>query len=352
MVSSLLSSKALQLRSNYLTQLAYQRAMSSRRTAVVVGATSGIGEACAFRLAEQGFLVVAVGRDRPGRAEAMVEKLMEKSVGINHDSGSTNNNSNSNHQQRTSPPHEFYACDAFSLSSIQETAQKIQAKHPKIDTLVMTQGMATTQGFTPTNEGNDEKLTLHYYSRMGMIQSLLPALTKSDMPAVVVSVLSGGVHSVYQKYQDDPTLKQTYSIKNAADAAGYYNDLGLDQFALDHSEIKFVHAAPGFVNTNWGSEFHPILRGIVRFMQPFGKSAADCAEMLMGATVLAVEAGESLPELPKRNENDDPSSEGGVYIIGQHGKTAALTKDHSPGARASIWKHTKEVLRKAGIAID
>ena len=42
------------------------------RTAVVVGAAGGIGQACAHRLAEAGFSVVAVGRDRPGRADRVV----------------------------------------------------------------------------------------------------------------------------------------------------------------------------------------------------------------------------------------------------------------------------------------
>ena len=84
----------------------------------------------------------------------------------------------------------------------------------------MTQGMATMQGYTPTSEGNDEKMTLHYYSRVTFVLGLLPALQKSDMTAIVLSVLSGGVHGPYTNYVKDPSLKNTYSIKNAADAAG------------------------------------------------------------------------------------------------------------------------------------
>ena len=36
----------------------------------------------------------------------------------------------------------------------------------KLDILVMTQGIATTQGRTETEEGIDMKLALHYYSRV------------------------------------------------------------------------------------------------------------------------------------------------------------------------------------------
>ena len=59
--------------------------------------------------------------------------------------------------------------------------------------LVLTQGMATIQGFTPTPEGLDQKLTLHYFSRIAFIEALLPALRNSG-DARVLSVLSAGIH--------------------------------------------------------------------------------------------------------------------------------------------------------------
>lgn len=335
MVASLLSATAW--RAKYPTTTGYQRASSSKRTAVVVGATSGIGEACAYRLAEQGFVVLAVGRDRPGRAESVVAALTEKS---RQSPGAASAAS-----EIPCPKHEFYPCDAFSLADVQKTAEAIQAKHPFIDALVMTQGMATTQGHTPTTEGNDQKLTLHYYSRMAFVQTLLPALKKSSMPAVVLSILSGGVHSPYPYLKDDPSLKNHYSIKNAADAAGFYNDLGLDQWAMDHPNIRFVHSSPGFVNTNWGTEFHPILRGMVRLLQPLGKRPSDCAELMLGPTVLAADAGDGLPALPTRPDG----STSAAYVVGEKGDSKTLTKDHNSENRDLLWKHTQHVLQQAGI---
>ncbi len=41
----------------------------------------------------------------------------------------------------------------------------------------------------------------------------------------VMSVLSGGVHGPYSSLKSDIALETTYSLKNAADAAGFYNDL-------------------------------------------------------------------------------------------------------------------------------
>jgi len=226
--------------------------------AVVISASSGIGQGCAQILAQNGYTVLAVARDRPGRQSSILSDLQDKSSKrANH---STNNTNAAVH-------HEFYNVDAFSLKDISRVTREISSKHPVIDAVILTQGMATMQGYTPTKEGNDEKMTLHYFSRVAMVLGLLPALRQSAAEChhqnknddgrmkkgpVVMSVLSGGVHSVYKKMYEDFSLEKNYSIKNAADAAGFYNDLALDVIALDERNkgINFVHASPGFVNTN------------------------------------------------------------------------------------------------------
>ena len=114
------------------------------RTAVVVGAAGGIGAACAGRLAEAGFGVVAVGRDKPGRAEAVVAELNARGGG----------------------PHEFRGCDAFSLKDVKDCANGIVKDKGTIDALVMSQGMATVQGFTPT-------VVSVFHAAISMIQQLI-----------------------------------------------------------------------------------------------------------------------------------------------------------------------------------
>lgn len=70
------------------------------------------------------------------------------------------------------------------------------------------------------------QLALHYYSRFAFAQCLAPLLQKSSDPRVL-SVLSAGVHSPYKQYKEDTDLVKNFSIKNAADAAGFYNDLAV-----------------------------------------------------------------------------------------------------------------------------
>ena len=81
-------------------------------------------------------------------------------------------------------------------------------------------------------KGLDRKLALHFYGRAMFIRSLLPVLTRTaegtessgPSPCVVMSVLSGGVHSA-TLFPNDLDLKSNYSIVNAANVAGFYNDL-------------------------------------------------------------------------------------------------------------------------------
>ena len=57
-----------------------------------------------------------------------------------------------------------------------------------------------------------------------------------------MSILSAGVHSPYAKYAEDPELSQgSYSIKNAADAGGFYNDIFLDVFAERWEGYSILH---------------------------------------------------------------------------------------------------------------
>lgn len=312
---------------------------STPRRAVVVGATNGIGKAISCRLASEGFHVIAVGRFKAGRAEEVVAELMKCS---------------SDHDKSPQPKHEFRPCDAFHLKQVKECAESIVRDYSStgIDALVMTQGMATIQGFTPTSEGNDEKLTLHYWSRAAFANCLLPALrtsTSSNMPggAVVMSVLSGNVHSPFARYKEDPELKQNYSIKNAADFAGFYNDLFFDKLAQrqEQQKINFIHSSPGFVASKWGTEMPTYLRAPIRIMQKMvGKSPEKCADFMV-KPILQCTSGQIDLKRPNNGES-------GMFIMREDATAGVFTKLHTDDAKDSVWRITKEVLKKADIMLD
>ena len=225
--------------------------------ALIVGGTSGIGHGIALALAGRGNVEITIA----GRSKERGESIVQELSGVS-----------SEHQ------HKFVAVDGFDLNSV----KKLVEPNNSPDILVMTQGMATLQGYTPTKDGIDQKLQLHYFSRFYLFRLLAPHMKPNSR---ILTVLSGGVHGSYNNYSSDFELREGYSAVNAADAAGYYTDAGFEALSKEYPELVVSHAAPGFVNTRWGSEFPTLLRTmIVRpMMRIIGRDFKECGNTLVSA---------------------------------------------------------------------
>jgi NAD(P)-dependent dehydrogenase (short-subunit alcohol dehydrogenase family) len=274
------------------------------KTALVVGGTSGIGRGIARRLSKAGFDVTIAGRNEDA-AKQVVQELNEFRKGN----------------------HSYILCDAQYVKTGLQFAEKL--KHDKLDVLVLTQGIATIQGRTETSEGIDQKMALHYYSRVAFTLGLLPLLRKSSTPSVL-SVLSPGIHPAYSKYQEDPQLKKNYTLADAANATCFYNDLACEQLSIlpGNEVVRFTHAAPGAINTNWGREFPWYIRLLLKPIKPFLRSIDDCAEYLCQGI------------LQKHNP--------GFFLIDQYGEPAPKRKEHTADAREFIWNDTIDIMRANG----
>jgi NAD(P)-dependent dehydrogenase (short-subunit alcohol dehydrogenase family) len=75
-------------------------------------------------------------------------------------------------------------------NSAQVVRDYLAASGGQLDYLVLSAGIATFQGFTPTTEGLDVKLALHVYARLAAALEAAPALRRSGGGAI--SILSGG----------------------------------------------------------------------------------------------------------------------------------------------------------------
>ena len=268
--------------------------------ALIVGGTSGIGHGIALSLASKGVDIVIAGRSEKRGAEIVAE--------LNGVAPEGN--------------HTFSKIDAFDLSAVKALADDHKKR---LDFLVMTQSMATMQGFTPTKDGFDQKMQLHYFSRVLLAQTLAPTLADAPGGGKVLSVLSAGVHAPFAHYDTDFNLKKKYSIKNAADAAGFYNDVAFNKLAQENPAINFTHAAPGFVNTNWGSEFPLLVRWCIRALQPLGISYRKCGTILTEGWVAL-----------------GP----GFHLLDKDGKTSpTVTKLHEECMASSFWTRTQEALQ-------
>lgn len=270
--------------------------MSLCQRALVVGGTSGIGQGIALALAKRRYEVIVAGR-----SEARGQAVIQQMEGENH---------------------KFVPINAFNLASVKQVADSIDGEN--IDVLIMTQGMATLQGYTPTQDGLDEKLQLHYFSRIYLAGLLAPKMKDGSH---ILTVLSAGVHGKYKHAEVDFELKEHYSIQNAADAAGYYTDAGFVALSEMYPTLSIAHATPGFVNTSWGTEMPWLVRAAIRPLQAlFGTNLEKCGELLT----------EGLINLPSK----------GYFLMDQKGKGIDKAKGikHTSGERAIIWDKTMKIL--------
>jgi NAD(P)-dependent dehydrogenase (short-subunit alcohol dehydrogenase family) len=287
------------------------------RTAVVVGGTSGIGRGVAVRLAAANASVMIVGRDEVRAAEVLADLARANGSGT----------------------HSFVRCDGSSIAATKDFSSAFLKDHKTLDLLVLTQGIATMQGRTPTPEGLDQKLAVHYFGRMALVAGLLPAMRASAAadPAYtprVLTVLSAGVHGVYAHHADDFELVNNYGLKNAADAAGLYNDVAMDSLARENPSIAFIHAAPGFVATNWGKEMPTVVQWLLAGLRPLGRSLYDCGEFMSEPLLRPLERGKG-PHFILVGQDADPAKPTGVH----------------EQIREGVWGKTKEVLGRFGVAI-
>ena len=196
---------------------------SFRHAQVVVGGTSGIGEGIAMRLAQANANVLIIGRST-ARGSEVLQQMRQAHACRN---GGSNIRGGGGDGSGPHPWCNFLACDVSLLANVKRVCAEIAAQHPVVDVLVLTPGIATVAGRNETTEGLDTKLAVHYYARVAFVECLGPQLEASK-DARVLSVLSAGVHSAYRLYREDPELRRHYSLPNAANAAGFYNDLAAD----------------------------------------------------------------------------------------------------------------------------
>ena len=274
---------------------------------LVVGGTSGIGEATALELARRGAGVTVSGRNELAGA-AIVAQMGELGVA----------------------DFAFERLDASSLKATRAFAQKITEARGDgaLDFLVMCQSTASFGGRQETDEGFELKLVLHAYSRFVLTEELLPLLRRGDAGRVL-SVLSGGMHAAFTDW-DDADLKRRFSLKRAADAAGFYNDLALQRFAdhPDNASVGFLHTSPGFVASKWGHQTKAAF--LIKAAQKlFAKSAADCAQIMVGAL-------------------RDPRYATGFHCVDQHGEPTKTTSAHTPENVAAMQAHLERVYATFG----
>jgi len=223
---------------------------------VVVGGTSGIGRAIALSIAQHcpSAKVTIIGRNESA-ANAILSQL----------------GSNSH----------FIRADVSLMSEIRAATQKINA----VDMLILSQGILTMAGRTPTTENIDNKLALHYYGRILFVQELLPLLRSSHNGGNVLFVLDGVGGNPSKINWDDMALENTYSLSSAANHAISFTNLTMQHFASqpENTNVTFTHAFPGGVRTPIVDNLPFWARLPLKGAMALGLSVSpeDCAELMV-----------------------------------------------------------------------
>ncbi len=263
------------------------------KVVVITGATSGIGEIAAQRLAGMGARIVLVARDA-ARGQKTLTRL--PSIG----SGS---------------PHSIFYGDLSRISESKRVAAEIAATEPRIDVLINNAGaLFSTRGLTADNlEQTFATNHMAYFAlTLGLKASLLAAA-----PARVVSTASDA-HKGYTLDFTDLQAEKGYSAIRAYGRSKLCNILFTRELARRWSgkgvTANCLH--PGFVATRFGDGSGGFLSGVVRIAKVFAitpEKGAETIVYLASSPDVSASSGEYFykcrPATPTAGGRDEAAAE-------------------------------------------
>ncbi|HJZ48859.1 MAG TPA: SDR family oxidoreductase [Roseiflexaceae bacterium] len=244
----------------------------SGKICLVTGATAGIGEVTARRLAGMGAAVTIVGRN--------VERAAASAARIKAATGATV---------------EFLLADLSSQADIRRLANEFLARHSRLDVLVNNAG-AIFKRRLESVDGIEMTWALNHMSYFLLTNLLLGAL-QAAAPSCIVNVASDA-HNGAQINFDDPQLKRGYSAWRAYGQSKLANILFTVELArrLDGTAVSANALHPGFVASNFGKNnggLFAILIGLAQRVAAISpESGADTSIYLASSPEVAGVSGQ------------------------------------------------------------
>ncbi len=231
------------------------------RTAVITGATGGLGYETALALAGAGAKVVLTGRNEAkGRDALQAIRRQFPNAEIAYDT-----------------------IDLANLASVAEFASRYAAAHASLDLLVNNAGVMALPQRQVTSDGFEMQLGTNYLGHYALTAHLLPLLRQGDHPRVV-NLSSLAHRSGAINFGDLQSAKSYSSWK-----AYCQSKLAMLMFALDLQRrsdaggwgLMSNAAHPGFARTDLianGPGANSLMSQLGRFVQPLiSQSAAEGA---------------------------------------------------------------------------
>lgn len=200
------------------------------KTAIVTGASSGMGKVTAKALAEKGYEVILVCRNKE-KGELTLNELQSL-----YPNASLH----------------LFLCDLSSVKAVKNLAEEITGRFTKIDVLINNAGAYIAKRYTSV-DGYELTLATNHLAYFQLSNLLLPLL-KNAPEARIVNVASEA-SKLGKLNWDDFNLEKKYSGILAYSNSKLYNIMFTFQLAeeLKGTRITVNAMHPGGVNTNFGN---------------------------------------------------------------------------------------------------
>jgi NAD(P)-dependent dehydrogenase (short-subunit alcohol dehydrogenase family) len=240
------------------------------KVVVITGATSGIGQITAEKLAEMGARIVQIARD-PQRGKAAMERLRERSAGVSHS---------------------IYYADLSRLGEMSRVAAEIASTEPRIDVLINNAGAIFTTRQV-TEDGLERTFALNHVSYFMLMRGLGERLLASA-PSRIVNTASDA-HEPFTLDFDDLQSEKAYQgdfwqwIRFGGPAFKVYGRSKLCNILftrelsrrLTGSGVTANSLHPGFVATRFGDQTGGLLSFGIRVAKHFALTPERGAETLV-----------------------------------------------------------------------
>jgi len=239
------------------------------RTAVITGATSGLGQAAASQLAELGARVILVGRN-PDKAEGTRREIV----------AATGNDKVV-----------VALADLSLLAEVRKLARRLLETEPRIHVLVNNAGVLLNQR-TTTSEGNEATLATNLLAPYLLTQTLLPRLRESA-PSRVINVSSGGMYATGLVLDDLQYEKSAYDGSRAyartKRALVTLTEMWAERLKDSGVVVHAMH--PGWADTPGVAGSLPVFHTITRRFLRTAEQGADTITWLAAAEEAAKVTG-------------------------------------------------------------
>jgi NAD(P)-dependent dehydrogenase (short-subunit alcohol dehydrogenase family) len=228
------------------------------KVVVMSGATSGIGEVAAARLAELGARLVLIARDRT-RGEATLERLRAAAP---------------------DPGHVVHYADLSTLAETRRVAAAIATAEPRIDVLVNNAG-AIFASRAVTAEGLERTFALNHMSYFLLTAGLLERLIAAA-PSRIVNTASNAHRNGHIDFGDLQSARRyrAYAVYGTSKLCNILFTRELARRLAGRGVIANSFT-PGFVATRFGDQAGGLYAAGVRLAKLFAKSAEKGAETLV-----------------------------------------------------------------------